>query len=146
MIIYSSVYSGTDQRKHQSSASLAFARGIHWRPVNSPHKWPVTRKMFPFDDVIMEENLSRLAEWLSALNASDNRGGWNIRVDLCNITKWNDWKIYWRYRWIFYQITSMRRGLLLRNLYIYCYLSFNKCHHICIVVDSQRVSRRQPPE
>ena len=21
--------------------------------VNSPHKWPVTRKMFPFDDVIM---------------------------------------------------------------------------------------------
>ena len=45
--------SGTDQRKHQSSASLAFVRGIHRRPVNSPHKWPVTRKMFPFDDVIM---------------------------------------------------------------------------------------------
>ena len=50
-IVYSAVYSGTDQRKHQSSASLAFARGIHW----SPHKWPVTRKMFPFDDVIMQE-------------------------------------------------------------------------------------------
>ena len=28
-------------------------RGIHRGPVNSPHKWPVTRKMFPFDDVIM---------------------------------------------------------------------------------------------
>ena len=40
-------------RKHQSSASLAFVRGIHRRPVNSPHKGPVTRKMFPFDDVIM---------------------------------------------------------------------------------------------
>ena len=40
-------------RKHQSSASLAFVRGIHRGPVNSPHKWPVTRKMFPFDDVIM---------------------------------------------------------------------------------------------
>ena len=40
-------------RKHQSSASLAFVRGIHWWPVNSPHKWPVTRKMFPSDDVIM---------------------------------------------------------------------------------------------
>ena len=52
-IVYSSVYSGTDQRKHQSSASLAFVRGIHWRPVNSPHKGLVTRKMFPFDDVIM---------------------------------------------------------------------------------------------
>ena len=52
-IVYSTVYSGTDQRKHQSSASLAFVRGIHRWPVNSPHKGPVTRKMFPFDDVIM---------------------------------------------------------------------------------------------
>ena len=42
-----------DQRKHQSSASLAFVRGIHRWPVNSRHKWPVTRKMFPFDDVII---------------------------------------------------------------------------------------------
>ena len=45
-------YSGADQRK-TSSASLAFVRGIHRSPVNSPHKWPVTRKMFPFDDVII---------------------------------------------------------------------------------------------
>ena len=52
-IVYSVVYSGVDQRKHQISASLAFVRGIHRWPVNSPHKWPVTRKMFPFDDVIM---------------------------------------------------------------------------------------------
>ena len=50
-IIYSTVYSGADQRKHQSSASLAFVWGIHRWPVNSPHKWPVTRKMFPFDRV-----------------------------------------------------------------------------------------------
>ena len=52
-IVYSAVYSGTDQRKHQSSASLAFVRGIHRGPVNSPHKWPVTRKMFPFDYGLM---------------------------------------------------------------------------------------------
>ena len=52
-IVYSTVYSGADQRKHQCSVSLAFVLGIHRRPVNSPHKWPVTRKMFPFDDVIM---------------------------------------------------------------------------------------------
>ena len=52
-IVYSTVYSCADQRKHQSSASLAFVRGIHRSPVNSPHKWPVTQKMFPFDDVIM---------------------------------------------------------------------------------------------
>ena len=52
--VYSTVYSGAYQSKHQSSASLAFVWGIHRGPVNSPHKWPVTRKMFPFDDVIME--------------------------------------------------------------------------------------------
>ena len=37
-IVYSAVYSGADQRKHQSSASLAFVRGIHRWPVNSRTK------------------------------------------------------------------------------------------------------------
>ena len=58
-IVYSTVYSGGDQRKHQISASLAFVWGIHRWPVNSPHKWPVTRKRFPFDDVSM----SLLRDW-----------------------------------------------------------------------------------
>ena len=53
-IVYSTVHSG-DQRNHQSPASLAFVRVIHRRPVNSPHKGPVTQKMFPFDDVIMRK-------------------------------------------------------------------------------------------
>ena len=52
-VVYSTVYSEADQRKHQSSASLAFVQGIHRGPVNSLHKWPITRKMVPFDDVIM---------------------------------------------------------------------------------------------
>ena len=52
--VYLNVYSGADQRKPQSSVSLAFVRGIHRGPGNSPHKWPVTPKMFPFDDVIMK--------------------------------------------------------------------------------------------
>ena len=52
-IVYSTVHSGADQSIHQSSASLAFVWEIHRWPVNFPHKWPVTRKMFPFDDVIM---------------------------------------------------------------------------------------------
>ena len=52
-IVYSTVFSDADQSKHQSSASLAFVWGIHRWPVNSPHTWPITRKMFPFDDVIM---------------------------------------------------------------------------------------------
>ena len=57
-IVYSTVYSGSDQRKHQSSASLAFVQWIHRGPVNSQNKWPVTRKMFPFDDVIMSHTCS----------------------------------------------------------------------------------------
>ena len=45
-IVYSTVYWGADQRKHQSSASLAFVQGIHRSTVNSLHKWPITCKMF----------------------------------------------------------------------------------------------------
>ena len=52
-IACSNICSGADQRKHRISASLAFVRGIHRWPVDSPHKGPVTGKMFPFDDVIM---------------------------------------------------------------------------------------------
>ena len=54
----SSVCSGADQRKHQSSALLALVRGIHRWPVNSPHKGPVKRKMYPFNDVIMADKPS----------------------------------------------------------------------------------------
>ena len=53
-VVNSVVYSGVDQRKYQSSTSLAFVQGIHRGPVNSLHKWPVTRKLFPFNDVIMK--------------------------------------------------------------------------------------------
>ena len=45
-IVYSTVNTGADQRKHQSSASLAFMWGIHRGPVNSPHKRPVTLKIW----------------------------------------------------------------------------------------------------
>ena len=41
-------------KKNQSSASLAFVRGIHGWPEKSPHKGPVTRKMYQYDDVIMQ--------------------------------------------------------------------------------------------
>ena len=61
-IVYSTVYSDADQRKHQSSVSLAFVLGIHPGPVNSLHKWPVRQKMFPFDDVIMELFITNRAE------------------------------------------------------------------------------------
>ena len=75
-IVYSNIYSGADQSKHQSSASLVFVRRIHRGPVNSPHKWPVTRNMFPFDDVIMPEYKSyplsevKRAYWIRPLGPS----------------------------------------------------------------------------
>ena len=53
LIVYTTICSGADQRKYQSSATLAFVRGFHWRPANSLHKGPVMRKMFPFHDIIM---------------------------------------------------------------------------------------------
>ena len=73
-IVCSVVYSGADQRKHESSASLAFVQEIRRWPVNSPHKWPVTRKMFPFDDVIMYDGQS-LVRWTVSTN-----DGLNINV------------------------------------------------------------------
>ena len=51
-MVCSTICSGADRRKHQSSASLAVVRVLRWWPMNSPHKGPVTRKMFPFDDAI----------------------------------------------------------------------------------------------
>ena len=54
LIVYSTIYSLTDQRKQQSVVLLAFVRGIHRWPVNSPHKGWATPKMFPFDDVITD--------------------------------------------------------------------------------------------
>ena len=81
-IVYSTVYSGADQRKHQSSASLAFVRGIHRWPVNSLHKWRVTRKMFPFHDVIM-------------LAASDGTLWHNIIA--CIAGHW--WKLFYIFRY-----------------------------------------------
>ena len=62
--VYLTVCSGADQRKHQSSASLAFVKGFHRWPVNSPHQGPVIRKMFQFDDVIMNfVNMATFSFW-----------------------------------------------------------------------------------
>ena len=58
-------FSGADQRKHQSSTPLAFVWGIHRWLLDSPHKGPVTRKMFPFDDVIMLHSQYHSCWWLN---------------------------------------------------------------------------------
>ena len=80
-IVYSTLYSGADQTKHQSSASLASVRGIHRWPVNSQHKWPVTRKMFSFDDVIICGQTS--------LTAPDTTYGQRLRRVEFVLCHWN---------------------------------------------------------
>ena len=91
-IVYSTVYSNADQRKYLSSASPAFVRGLHRRPVNSPHKWPVTRKMFPFNVVIMGLSIIR------------RRQSWNCLIFLIkwwnsilhdDVIKWKHFPRYW---------------------------------------------------
>ena len=51
--VFSNVCSCAHQKEHQRSALLAFVREIQRWQVVSSHKAPVTRKMFPFNDVIM---------------------------------------------------------------------------------------------
>ena len=61
-IVCSTVCSSTDQWKQESYASLAFVSGIHHRwPIYFPHKGPVIRKIFPFDNVIM---IPVMVNWL----------------------------------------------------------------------------------
>ena len=79
-------------KKYQCSTPLAFVWGIHRSPVNSPHIWPVTRKMCPFDDVIM---------WLQMMPADQRERmkschscwyfdifAFNISLDTCGRGRW----------------------------------------------------------
>ena len=81
-IVYSTVLSGADQSKHQSSASLAFVWEIHRWPVNFPHKWPVTRKIFPFDDVIMRP-VSQIPQYIWSMSHNAP-----FRTEICTFMFW----------------------------------------------------------
>ena len=91
-IVYTTVYSDADQSKHQSSASLAFVWGIHRSPVNSPHKWPVPRKMFPFDDVIMI--CSELIAFRSVALVLGQSGNCHKVIQI-TLTDWSKSTILW---------------------------------------------------
>ena len=93
-IVYSTVYSGADQRKHQSSASLVFVRKFDRWPVNSPHKWPVIRKMFPFDDVFMLDN--KLVIYVKSVPANSYSVHWICHTRIHNIKK-STLNTRWRY-------------------------------------------------
>ena len=95
-IVYSTGCSGADQRKHQNPTSLAFVRGNHRWPVNSPLKGPVTQKTFPCDDVIMQyKQVKSLEIWsLSHTNLRFNDmpslnfyTTWNGQLILCGFNR-----------------------------------------------------------
>ena len=88
-IVYSTIYSGGDRRRHQSSASLTFVEGIHRWPVNSPHKWPVMRKISPFDDVIILCHHTH-----ATAIATHERWHWLVKYVSCNFSKPQD-ILYW---------------------------------------------------
>ena len=74
-VVYSTVHSVADQRKHQSSVSLVIVRGIRRWPVNSPHKETVMRKMLPFDDGILsalDRNVPQVVFWYWSLMNCQN--------------------------------------------------------------------------
>ena len=67
-------FSGADQSKHQSSASLAFVRGSHRSPMDFPHTGPATLKMLAFDDVILIS--------------------WDVSTYPCSYTRWKSSPTY----------------------------------------------------
>ena len=91
-MVSSTVCWGADQRKHQSSASLAFVRGIHRSPVNSSHKGPVTRKMFPFDDVIMHRCVIKHCTKITLFPSSSPLQP--IHLSVCIVSQWGCHLVY----------------------------------------------------
>ena len=130
-IVYSAVYSGADQSKHQSSASLAFVWGNHRGPVNSPHKWPVTRKMFPFDDVIMSiiichEDQTK-SEKLVVLSCSwpksfFQNNWWCNTNNFWAAISGHDWQSFWISRQTLkstlYVTTNLLKCITLKNIHL----------------------------
>ena len=130
LIVCLNVCSVADQRKHQSSMLVAFVRGIHRWLVNSPHKGPVARKMFSFDDVIMK--------WKSSyemgpriLRQSDLR-----KVDLpCR------WKAEMKALW---SISILRSRLSINQLSIlwrFIIITWMSIIQSCISIIQLRISR-----
>ena len=123
-IVYSTVYSDADQRKHQSSASQAFVREIHRGPVNSPHKWTVTRKMFPFDDVIMIWQI----HFIFCKNIADEVTTTKLKAHSNEISHGQFiWNSLWNCRWVHRQVIFHMN--LTRTFHIKFQMrTFTKCY------------------
>ena len=123
-IVYSTVYSGADHRKHQSSLSLAFVRGIHQWLVNSPHKGPVTLKMCPFDDVIMTPWIDTCSASIHNLNQCWLIMNWTLSQKFCWSLKPRIWHHFPWLNIMFYTIpvagdARLSRGITRRYSYAF---------------------------
>ena len=124
-IVYSTICLGVDQRKHQWSALLAFVRWIHRWPVNSPHKGPVTRKMFTSNGVIMSISFHM-----------HNGVPWGILTDI--IPYQNPW-YYIRIFKLGFSLAVNRPEFMQRNhivnktCKVFCYILMNRAEiYYCI--------------
>ena len=149
-IVYSTVYSGADQRKHQRSASLALVRGFHQWPGNSPHKGPVTRKMFPFDDVIIFDPCIWERVVLSVpiqqppttalvpVKFPEMQRGKLQVSSKHKETQTRAMSIYISWGFILYKITLFGSWPVSADIfgwtYLYLYLYLNRCICICICI------------
>ena len=113
-IVCTTVCSGADQRKHQSSASLAFVRGIHRLTVNSQHKGPVTRKIFPFDDLIMSKKL-HISHWFISFPIPfKNRFGFRKQHTSYTVLMDNKWLVFLDFS---KAVDTVDQDILLSKLY-----------------------------
>ena len=112
-IVYSTVYSGTDNRKHQSYASLDFVRGIHRWPVNSPDKRPVTRKMFSFDAVIMNTYFAHSV--VHVLLESDPHESYTNRIGLQLFDR-DALHLYLYCKWLWHSVYAHWHHMIYRSI------------------------------
>ena len=125
-IVYSNVYSGADQRKHQISVSLAFVRGIHRWPVNSPHKGPVTRKMIPFDDVVM--CCYKTCKHLRNFHRKIKQEYW-LNVLQVRFNAWTTNAVLWCISCLFVKEKALKRYKDMLWIYMLMNIKYNKSAH-----------------
>ena len=142
-IFYSTVYTGADQRKHQSSASLAFV----WA-VNSPHKWPITRKRFLFDDVIMDCILIAKNISISITTKYPHSSGMGMSSEFCKtyiVTKPKSSKYIktLSYKPVKYQASAICCTSIHTIMpWYFHYLFESKCTGMFVVINSQCMATR----
>ena len=85
-IVFSTIYSDADQGNLKLRVT-GLCVGNSPGPVNSPHKWPVTREMFLFDDVIIL--LVTMKCWHLFRDRVDGIGFWKVRENCKDLPFFN---------------------------------------------------------